>query len=142
MKKLIPMINEAGSHWNGRLTRKCDAALADGVFVKTGSDGDHVAVTTAPTECPLGLSLSATDAAGDVVGVELPGAAPGTKTAIAGEVIAAGLRICAGAAGKAVALPAAPGGTYYVTGRALTAADADGDTIEIEGCVPYPVVVQ
>ena len=140
MEKLIPMINEAGSHWNGRLTRKCDAVLADGVFVKTGSDGDHVAVTTAPTENPLGLAMNATDAAEDDVGVELPGAAPGTKVAIASAAIAAGARVCPTAAGKVVTLPTDTG-TYYVTGRAITAADADDDKIEIEGCTPYPVVV-
>ena len=140
MKKLIPMINDAGSHATGRITRKCDAALADAVFVKAGTDGAHVAVTTAPTECPIGLTEHATDAAEDEVAIELPGASKGTKTATASAAIAVNDRLCATAAGKVVALPVA-GGTYYVIGRALTAAGADGVLVEFEGCTPVPVVV-
>lgn len=140
MKKLIPMINEAGSHATGKVTRKCDAALADGVFVKAGSDDGHVAVTTAPTECPIGLTTHATDAAEDEVGVELPGASGGTKTAISSAAIAVNERICATANGKAVKLPTA-GGTYYVIGRAITAAGAANVAFEFEGCTPVPVVV-
>jgi hypothetical protein len=114
--------------------------LASGVFVKKGTDDDHVAVTTAATECPTGLSMHATDAAEDVVSVELPGAAAGTKIATASAAIAVNDLICPTAAGKAVKLPAV-GGTYYVTGRAITPATGDGVTFEFEGCTPYPVVV-
>lgn len=140
MKKLIPMINEAGSHATGKITRKCDAALADAVFVKAGSDDSHVAVTTAPTECPIGLTQHATDAAEDEVAIELPGASEGTKVATASAAIAVNDRLCATAAGKVVKLPVA-GGTYYVIGRALTAASGDGVAVEFEGCTPVPVVV-
>jgi hypothetical protein len=140
MKKLIPMINEAGRHASGKVTRKCDAALAAAVFVKKGTDDNHVAVTTAPTECPLGLTTHATDAIEDEVGVELPGASEGTKLATASAAIDVNDRICATAAGKAVKLPAGAG-TYYVIGRAITAASGDGVDFEFEGCAPYPVVV-
>lgn len=140
MRKLIPMINEAGTHATGKVTRLCDAALADGVFVKKGTDDDHVAVTTAATECPLGIVRHATDAAEDPVTVELTGGSPGTKLAIAGEAIAVNDRICCGAAGKAFKLPA-DGGTYYVCGRAITAQATVGQLFEFEGCTPYPVVV-
>ena len=97
MKKLIPMINEAGTHATGRVTRKCDAALTADRFCKKGTDDDHVAVTTAPTENPLGLSR-ATDAAEDDVAVELL-SSPGTKKAVASAAIAVDDRICATAAG-------------------------------------------
>lgn len=140
MKKLIPMINEAGSHATGKITRKGDAALADGVFVKAGTDDGHVAVTTSPTECPIGLTTHATDAAEDEVGVELPGASEGTKVAVAAGVIGVNDRICATANGRAVKLPTA-GGTYWVVGRALTAAGAANVAFEFEGCTPYPVIV-
>lgn len=140
MKKLIPMINEAGSHATGKLTRKGDAALAFRAFVKPGSDDNHVAVTTAPTECPLGQTTHATDAAEDEVGVDLPGASEGTKVAVAAGAIAVNDRICATALGRAEKLPS-EAGTYYVTGRAVTAAGAAGIPFEYEGCTPYPVVV-
>lgn len=139
MKKLIPMINEAGRHASGILTRLCDAALTFPALVKAGSDDDHVAVATAATEAPLGVTTHATDAAEDEVGVELFGS-PGTKRLVASAAIDAGDRICAAAAGKAQKLPTAAG-SYYVIGRALT--DASGDTVEFEAetCVPYLVVV-
>jgi hypothetical protein len=138
MKKLIPMINEAGTHSTGRVTRKCDAVLADGVIVKKGTDDDHVAVTTAATENPLGLTMNATDAAEGTVGIELF-SSPGTKVATASGAVAVNDRVCAAAAGAAAKL-SATGGTYFVIGRAITAA-ADGVKFEFEGCVPYSVVV-
>jgi len=127
-------------HSNGKITKKCDAKLsAENLLLKFGSDVDHVAVTTAATEKPLGFSHSPTDAAEDVVGVELL-TAPGTKEAVASGVIAYGADFCADADGKIQAVPAAAG-TYYICGRVLQAAAADGDIIEVETCKPYAVVV-
>jgi hypothetical protein len=140
MKKLIPMINEVGRHYGGKITRKCDGKLSAFAFVKAGSEAGSVAATTAPTEQPIGTAMHDTDAKGDDVAIELPGGSPGTKLAVAGGAISALARICAGEGGKAVALPSAAG-TYWVVGRALTAATAEGDEIEFEGCVPYPVTV-
>jgi len=128
-------------HSNGKITKKCDAILAAAnLLLKFGSDADHVAVTTAATEKPLGFSHSPTDAAEDVVGVELLGAAPGTKEAVASGAIDADALFCADAAGKIQAVPE-EAGTYYVCGRTLEAANADGDIIEVETCLPYAVVV-
>jgi hypothetical protein len=129
-----------GTHENGKITRKCDAALADGVVVKAGTDDNHVAVATAATENPIGVATSATDAAEDDVGVELF-SAPGTKKGVALAAIAVGARLCAATAGKVQTLPTTVNGTYYVIGRAITAAAAAADEIEYEGCVPYPVVI-
>lgn len=129
-----------GTHANGKITRKCDAALSDGVLVKAGTDDAHVAVATAATDNPIGIAASATDAAEDEVGVELF-SSPGTKKGVALAAIAVGARVCAATAGKVQTLPTTVNGTYYVVGRALTAAADAGDEIEYEGCVPYPVVI-
>jgi hypothetical protein len=129
-----------GTHADGKITRKCDAALADGVVVKKGTDDEHVAVATAATDNPLGLATSATDAAEDSVGVELF-SSPGTKKGVALAAIAVGARVCAATAGKVQTLPTTVDGTYYVIGRAITAAADADDEIEYEGHVPYPVVI-
>lgn len=139
MEKLIPMINEAGTHETGKITRKADAAIASGLLVKVGSDADHIAVNAAATTAPLGVLIQTADAAEESVSVELL-SAPGTKNATASAAITAGLRIVGAAGGKVAAL-SATGGTYYIVGRAITGAAADGDVIEFEGCVPYAIVV-
>lgn len=140
MKKLIPMINETARHANGFVTRKCDAALADGVLVKVGSDADHVAVATAATEKPLGIAFGATDAAEDVIGIELF-TSQGTKKATAVAAIDVDDLLCAAAGGKIQKVPVAAG-TYYIIGRALTAAGAAGVVVEFEGCLPIKTVVE
>lgn len=136
----LPNAIADGTHETGCITKKCDAALtSENLIVKQGTDSDHVAVTAANTDTPLGIALSKTDAAEDTVGVALPGKA-GTKLAVASAAIAVGARVVPTAAGKIVTLPTA-GGTYWVIGRALTAATADGDIIEIDDCSAHPVVV-
>lgn len=129
------------SHENGRLTKKCDAALAAPFLcVKAGTDADHVAVTAADTDVPQGLAQAATDAAEDIVAVDLFGKGGDTKVAVAAAAIAHLARVVPAAAGKLKTLPASAG-TYYVVGRALTAPTADGDHFELDDCTPYPVVV-
>lgn len=129
-----------GEHVDGVVTRKCDAVLAaDALIVKIGSDAAHVAVTAANTDVPQGVTNQPTDAIEDTVAVRLLGKG-GTKLVTASEAIAAGDEVVATAAGKAAKLPTA-GGTYYVIGRALTAAAADGDVFELHDCVPAKRVV-
>ena len=112
MKKLIPMINEVGRHYSGKITRKCDGKLSAYAFVKAGSEAGSKAATTAPTEQPIGTAMHDTDAMGDDVAIELPGGSPGTKSP-SRAAISALARICAGEGGKAVALPSVAG-TYFV----------------------------
>lgn len=139
--RLIPMINEeVARHATGNITYKCDAVLTEFRVVKEGSDAAHVAVTTAATDQPMGITEQATDAAEDLVNVEMFGASLGTKKVEASAAILKGARICGTAGGKVVTLPAAAG-TYWVCGIANTAASAAGAYIEIIPCTPYPVVV-
>lgn len=123
------------------ITKKSDAAISlRYAVVKIGSDIDHVAVTTANTEIPLGVCTDESDAAEDLVAVELLGAQPKTLKVVASDAITAGAMVVCTAAGKVVTLPVAAG-TYYIIGRALKAAGADGDVIEIASCFPTQRVV-
>jgi len=140
---LAPLANAfgAGTHENGRITRKCDAILtAANLLVKYGSDADHVAITAANTDKPVGLTYAATDAIEDDVGLALLGKGSDTKLAVAGAAIANGAELSPDADGKVITLPTA-GGTYWVIGTAVGAADAEDDPIEVNDCKPYSVVV-
>lgn len=138
--RLQALYNDGGTHENGRLTLQCDAELSSAnLLLKRGSDSDHVAVTTAATEKPLGLGATGTDAAEDFVGVALLGKGGDTKLAVASAAIAVDAVLVAAAGGK-VATISASAGTYYVIGRALSAAAADGDIIEVDDCHPYAFV--
>jgi len=136
----LPNIAE-GTHVEGKINKLCDAAITqEHAVVKTGSDADHVVVTAANTDQPLGLAYQLTDAAEDGVGVQLFGKGAGTKLAPAGAAIAREARVVPSADGKLETLPT-DAGTYWVVGIAETAAAADEDLFELNDCVPYPVVV-
>jgi len=143
-RRLVEMPNQysgARTHANGVITQFADAAIAlEFAAVKVGSDASHVVITAASTDVPLGIAESKTDAAEDAVAVRLFGKGGDTKVAVAGAAILRLARVICTAAGKLITLPTA-GGTYYVVGRALTAAAADGDQFELDDCHPVPVVV-
>jgi hypothetical protein len=124
----------------GSITRIADAAIATlNLLVKVGSDASHIAVMAAVTDVPIGVCMD-TPAAGDEIAIGLFGCADETRELVAGEAIGAGVRVYAGATGKVTLLPAAAG-TYFCVGTAITAAGDDGDLIEVDTCVPYPVTV-
>lgn len=131
----------AGTHGDGCVTRRSDAAQPlRNALVKIGSDADHVAVTTAGTENPLGVCNDEATAAEQYVNICLLGQKPGTVIMSAHAAIAAGDMLVAAADGRVQTLPATSG-TYYVVGRALNAAAAQDDDVEVAHTLPYPVVV-
>ncbi|MDB6108263.1 MAG: hypothetical protein JWR69_13 [Pedosphaera sp.] len=130
-----------GTHTNGQITRLTDAALATRFFVvKIGSDADHVAVSAANTDIPLGICTDEAPAAEELVSIALLGAAPGTLKAVAGAAIAAGAFIQSNGDGTVITLKATSG-TWYIIGRAITAAAAANDVIEFDPCLPIQRVV-
>lgn len=130
-----------GVHGDGCVTKLTDAALATrNLLVKIGSDISHVAVTTAATEIPLGFVNDEATAAEEYVNVQLLGSKQGTVLAVASAAITAGDLVVAAANGK-IATLSAGAGTYYIVGRALNAAGADGDLVEVAHCLPVQRVV-
>jgi hypothetical protein len=91
------------------------------------------------TECPVGI---ATDEAriGDPLALKILGVSPQSVLVRANGAFSAGVYLYA-AAGGCVQTEPATAGTYYLIGRALTAATAAGDLIEAETCVPVKLIV-
>lgn len=113
-----------------------DEALATRfLLVKLGTDANHIAIAGA-ADIPIGVATDEAAAAEDLVNVGLLGSSSETRKAVASAAIAVGAMIVAAASGKVRTLPGTTG-TYYIIGRALQAAGADGDVIEFD---PYPCI--
>lgn len=129
-----------GVHNGGRITRKADAALTTRyLLVKSGSDANHTAVC-GTGDIPLGVCEDEPTAAEETAVIQLFGSADKTLLVVASAAIAVDAFVVSAASGKVRTLPATTG-TYYVIGRALQAAAADGDQIEIDPCFPVQRVV-
>jgi len=124
----------------GNKSYLADAAFSSRFLLgKIGSDTNHVAVCTA-SDIPLGIVTDEAAAAEDLVNVAVFGASEGTRKVVAGAAITLGDMVVPTASGKVIKLPTA-GGTYYIIGRCLLAAGADGDVIEIAPSFPVQRVV-
>jgi hypothetical protein len=122
--------NNQKTHANGLITRLSDAAISTrNLLVMVGSDQDHFKVPTATTDVILGVCLDSPEAAEENCTIQLLGCAGRTVLMVAGAAISAGALVCCnGTDGKVKTAVA----TNYVVGRALYAAGADGDVIEVE----------
>ncbi len=131
-----------GVHGDGNITKKVDAVQAlRHVLVKIGSDADHVAVTTADTEIPLGVCDDEAAAIEDTINVQVLGAKPGTILVRAHAAITVGDFVVAAAAGRVQTLTGLTTVTTYIVGRALNAAVNQDDLVEIAHCVPVQRVI-
>jgi hypothetical protein len=137
---LLPMANIGEGVHAGTITKKADAAIATRyLVVKIGSDIDHVAVA-GTADIALGIASDEPAAAEDLVAVQLLGSSGETRKVVASAAITAGDFVVTAASGKVRTLPAITG-IYYIIGRALIAAAADGDLVEIDPCLPTQRVV-
>ena len=115
----------------GNITQLAAAAIATRfLLAKIGSDSDHVDVGGA-SDIPLGVITDESSAAEDPVNVALLGSANTTLKMVASAAISAGDFVVPAASGKIKTLPGAAG-TYYIVGRAMIAAGADADVIEVD----------
>ncbi len=134
----LPNAIDTGTH-DGIITRSADSAIGRYLVVKEGSTaGSGVAICGAG-DLPLGVTIDEAAASSARIGFA-PFAMNGTKLLTASEAITIGQTIYTAASGKVQNEPASAG-TYYRIGRALTAAAADGDYIEVETHTPVKVVV-
>ena len=130
----------------GRATRLADASFTQRyLLAKAGSDYAHIAICTA-SDIPIGVVPDMTpvmDQAASDLSYPLPvnflGLNEDTERMIASAAIAVGATVIPAAGGMIRALPASGAGTVYVVGRAVSAATASGDQVEIIPCFPYAV---
>jgi len=126
--------------YKGSMTKIADAAQSiKHLLVKLGTSAAHIAINGVADD-PIGVCPD-TPALGDSAPVLLLGCAKETVTMVANGVIAAGARVFAAANGKVSALASTTNGTYFCVGKAVTAAGADLDEIQVDPCIPFSVVV-
>lgn len=127
--------NEAstvGIHPNGQLTLAAEAAFATRyLLAQKGTAADGIIVNVAATR-PWG-PVQDEPASGDKATVCLLGSSPGTLKVRASKSIAVGVKVYTAAAGKVTDTNSV--GAFMI-GRAVTAAGADGDLIELAHCFP------
>lgn len=130
-----------GVHGDGQVTKIADAAQAlSFALVKIGSDIDHVAVTTANTEIPLGVCDDEC-AISEHINVQLLGNKQGTIRMRAHAAIDAGDLLVPAAAGRVQTIDGLSSVTTYIVGRALNAATTQDDIVEVQHCVPVQRVI-
>ena len=112
-------------HPNGNATFTAGADIAKGNVVKL-SEG-KVIPTTAANDAAIGIALDGAKN-GEIVPVAILGNYTGTVEVKAGGAISAGTQVAANAT-------ATSADTDVIIGRALEAAAAEGDMIEIAHCV-------
>ena len=128
-----------GSRTTGNITKLTDATITTRfLLVKIGSDSDHVAVSAANTDIPLGVCTDEAPASQELVNVALLGVANGTAKVSLGGTVNAGDMLQSNGDGTAVKLLTTTG-TFYNIGRALMAGVA-GDVIEFQHSFPLKVV--
>lgn len=119
-----------GTH-EGGITKAADAAITERFLLgKIGSAADRVAVCGA-ADTPIGVITDEAAAAGELVNVALLGSSRSTVKMVASAAIAQGALLEPAASGRVQTLGAGAG-THHVVGRALDAAGAAGDAIEVD----------
>jgi hypothetical protein len=123
-----------GRHATGIINRKSDAAITERYrIVMVGSDANHIAITTAITDIPLGICQDEPAAAELNCAVQLLNSGQGTVFMRAAAAIANNALLEATASGRVQTLTVTTG-THYIVGRALQAAASAGDPLEVEPC--------
>ena len=124
---------DVGLHKDGMVPLKCiTAAITQRyLLVQKGTNDDEMIVNVATTR-PWGV-ITDEAAIDDYANVAILGAIRGTVRMVANAAITVGTPVYTAAAGK---VSPTFGATLYMVGRALTAAAADGDYIEVVPCFP------
>lgn len=132
----------------GRGTRLADASFTSRyLLAKIGSDYAHINICGA-ADIPFAVvddMTPAQDQANSDLSYPLPvdilGTCEDTKRLVASAAIAVGDMVVPAASGQVKTLPTAGGGSTYIIGRAMTAALAAGDLIEVATCFPIPTAI-
>lgn len=131
----ITAYNVGEGFWPGKKSYISDVVVSSRYLLgKIGTGPSNIAIAGAADK-PIGI-ITDEAAVGDIIDVDFLGSARETKIMVASAAIAAGDFLMPAANGQ-VATLSASAGTYYVVGRALKAAAAAGDLIEVD---PIPCV--
>jgi hypothetical protein len=131
LSRTVRLANIAEGTHDGNITKAVDAAVGERfVLAKIGSASDRVAIC-GTGDAPVGVITDEATTAGDLVNVALLGARPGTVRMVASAAIAQGALLEPAANGRVQTLGAGAG-THHVVGRALDAAAAAGEVIEVD----------
>ncbi len=124
------VVNPAVGTHDGSVTRVAENVVpARHLLGKIGASGvDYVEVAGA-NDLPLYVMTDEAET-GDEVACDILGALGRSALMTASQPIAAGAEIFTAAGGKVQSMPGGFG-TFYLVGRALTAAEADGDLLEV-----------
>lgn len=124
-----------GTHANGVLSKRADAAHSlRHLVVKEGSDDSHIAVAAATDE-PLGVCPDQPAAAEDVAALFLFGVYPNTIKLVGSAAIEAGEDVCTAGSGKVQPLATAVG-LVWLVGKAVSDCTGDGGEVEVAHCKP------
>lgn len=138
--QLVPLGNVGEGFQPADKTFLTDAAIgARGLLVKKGTDANHVALCGVG-DIPLAFTRDEASAAEEIVTCGFLGLQKEGAQFVASAAIADGDLLVAAANGKVRTLPGAAG-TYYIIGRAIKLAAADGDPVEAIPCFPIQRVV-
>jgi hypothetical protein len=127
----VRLANIAEGTHEGNITKATDAAITERWLLgKIGSASDRVAVCGV-SDTPIGVITDEAAAAAELVNVALLGSARSTVRMVASAAITQGALLEPAASGR-VATLGGGAGTHHVVGRALDAASAAGDVIEVD----------
>jgi hypothetical protein len=130
-ERTVRLANIAEGTHDGRITKGADAAITERFLLgKIGSASDRVAVCGA-VDTPIGVITDEAAAVGDLVNVSLFGSSRTTLRMVASGAITQGALLEPAASGRVQTLGVGVG-THHVVGRALDAASAAGDVIEVD----------
>lgn len=131
--RIVRLANIAEGTHEGNITKAVDAAITERWLLgKVGSAADRIAVCGLG-EIPIGVITDEASAGGELVNVALLGSGRSTVRMVASAAIVQGALLEPAASGR-VATLGGGAGTHHVVGRALDAASAAGDVIEVD---PY-----
>ena len=129
--RTVRLANIAEGTHNGNITKEADAAITERFLLgKIGTASDRIDGCGA-SDIPIGVITDEAEEEGDLVNVNLFGSSRGTVLMVASAAINQGALLEPAASGRVQTLGIGPG-THHVVGRALDAASAAGDVIEVD----------
>lgn len=121
-----------GTHTNGVLPFAAEVTMATRYLLVQKGTADNGIIVNIATTRPWGVCLDE-PTSGNKAAVAMLGCAEGTVKMVANAAITVGQMVYTAAAGK---VSPTYGATLFLCGRAVSAAAADGDIIEVAHCFP------